>query len=210
MEISFSKDRIIINKKEDELDTFVIDFTSILNKLDIKYVIISGYVSILFGRSRLSEDVDILLEKLSIERFKELWKNLAEKFECIISDDPNTAYKDYLLHKLSIRFSRPKRYVPNMEVGFISDELDMWTLENRREAALNGNRIFISRFEIQIAYKLYLGSEKDIEDARHIYKMFKDRLDMPLLKQFNQKLKIEHMFKEYLENEATQSKLKGT
>ena len=39
--------------------------------------------------------------------------------------------------------------------------------------------MFFSGFSIisQIAYKLFLGSYKDIEDARHLYKLFKDKLN---------------------------------
>jgi len=43
-----------------------------------------------------------------------------------------------------------------------------------------------------------LGSEKDIEDAKHLYKLFKDYLDIDLLDDFNQKLKTKELFKRYL------------
>ena len=59
MKLKFSKKKIEFRKELNDLDKFVIDFTSILNKLKIKYVIVSGYVAILFGRSRSSEDIDI-------------------------------------------------------------------------------------------------------------------------------------------------------
>lgn len=36
-----------------------------------RYVLISGYVSILFGRNRSSEDIDMIVEKLDYEKFKE-------------------------------------------------------------------------------------------------------------------------------------------
>lgn len=47
------------------LDRFVLDFISILEKY-VGYVVVSGYVSILLGRSRSSEDVDFL-RKLNSE-----------------------------------------------------------------------------------------------------------------------------------------------
>ena len=59
MELKFSGNKIVFEKELNKLDKFVIDFTSILNKLDIRYVIVSGYVAILFGRNRSSEDIDI-------------------------------------------------------------------------------------------------------------------------------------------------------
>lgn len=63
MEIKVSKNRIKLNKELNDLDTFVIDFVKILDKSKIKYVLVSGYVSILFGRSRSSEDIDIIVKK---------------------------------------------------------------------------------------------------------------------------------------------------
>jgi hypothetical protein len=45
-------------------------------------------------------------------------------------------------------------------------------------------------FELQIPYKLFLGSEKDIEDARFLFKLFKDNLNIVLLKMFLNKLKV--------------------
>jgi len=98
MEISYSGSIIELKKELTNLDRFVIGFTSLLNKLNSKYVIVSGYVAILFGR-------------------------------------------------------------------------------NRREVTLNSHRLFISPLELQIAFKLYLGSEKDIEDARFLYSLFIDKLD---------------------------------
>ena len=53
----------IIDRETTDLDMFVMDFVDLLHEAKINYVIVSGYVSILFGRSRLSEDIDVILEK---------------------------------------------------------------------------------------------------------------------------------------------------
>lgn len=199
MEIKFSKDRIEFEKELNALDKFVIDFTSILNELNIKYVVVSGYVSILFGRSRTSEDIDIIAERMDFVMFGKLWNKVYKDFECIITEDVEDAYNDYLLTGHSIRFSKKGRFIPNIELKFPKVELDNWTLKERKEVILNGHRIFISPLELQIPFKLFLGSEKDIEDARHLYRMFKGRLNPILLGDFNKKLKVENMFKEYIE-----------
>ncbi len=62
MEIEFREDEIIFDRELSLLDSFVLSFTKHLASNNIKYVIVSGYVAILFGRSRISEDVDILIE----------------------------------------------------------------------------------------------------------------------------------------------------
>jgi len=43
-----------------------------------------------------------------------------------------------------------------------------------------------------------LGSKKDIEDAKFLYDLFRENLDMNLLKEFNKKLKVEKKFKKYV------------
>lgn len=198
MEINYTETRIELKKELNSLDMFVIDFISILNKLDIKYVLVSGYVAILFGRSRSSEDIDLFIEKLDSSKFKELWENLYEKFECINTNDPKDAYEEYLLNNHALRFSKKGGFIPNMEIKFPKIELDLWTLGERKEVLLNGKKLFVSPLELQIPFKLYLGSEKDTEDAKHLYKMFKDKMDLKLLQEFNRKLKVKEMFNKYL------------
>ncbi len=198
MEIRFIKERIEFEKEINSLDRLTIDFSSVLNKLSIKYVIVSGYVSILFGRNRSSEDIDLILEKTPLVKFKELWNELEKKFECINAESLESAYNNYLMHDNSVRFSRKGNYIPNIEIKFPKLELDFWTLRNSKEVLFNGNKVFISPIEIQIPFKLFLGSEKDIEDAKYLYNIFKDNLDINLLKEFNRKLKIEHLFDKYI------------
>lgn len=63
---------------------------------------------------------------------------------------------------------------------------------------LNNKTLFVSPIELQIPFKLFLGTEKDIEDAKHLYKVFKDKINLSLLHEFNRKLKIVHIFNKYL------------
>ncbi|MBS3079191.1 hypothetical protein J4218_03670 [Candidatus Pacearchaeota archaeon] len=198
MEISYLKDKIIFEKELNSLDKFVIDFTLILDKIGIKYVLVSGYVSILFGRNRSSEDIDMIIEEITFEKFKELWIELENNFECVNTDNLEDAYNIYLNSRHSIRFSRKGEYIPNMEIKFQKIEIEKWVLENRFLVLLNEYGLFISRIELQIPFKLFLGSEKDIEDAKYLFSMFKDKIDMDLLKEFNRKLKIEPLFNKYI------------
>ncbi|MBD3312971.1 hypothetical protein GF345_00855 [Candidatus Woesearchaeota archaeon] len=199
MDIRFSGKSIELKKELNSLDSFVINFTDILNKLDINYVVVSGYVSILFGRSRNSEDIDLIIEEMDIDKFTELWNALCKDFECIITDSIKDAYNSYLCNKNAIRFSFKGEFIPNMEVKFPFTELDKWVLDNKIKVALNKKSFYISPIELQISYKLFLGSEKDIEDARFLYKLFFERLDLDLLDKFNQKLKIRDNLLRYLE-----------
>lgn len=66
------------NKVLSKLDLFVIDFVNILTKYS-DYVVVSGYVSIIFGRSRGTEDIDILIKKIDLETFIKLNRELIRK-----------------------------------------------------------------------------------------------------------------------------------
>lgn len=202
MKIEYNQKVIKLEKELNALDKFTIDFASVLDKSGVKYVVVSGYVSILFGRSRSSEDIDIIIKKLSLDDFKKLWDELETHFECIITQNPKKAYEEYLLTGHAIRFSRKKEYVPNMELKFPKVELESWALENRKEVIVNSKKLFISPIELQISFKLFLGkggNEKDIEDAKHLYEIFKDKLDKSILNEFNRKLKIEDLFNKYIQ-----------
>jgi hypothetical protein len=106
MELRIINQKIEFEKELNPLDKFVIDFTSLLNKLNLKYAIVSGYVAVLFGRNRSSEDVDIILEKIDFVKFEILWEELSKNFECIITEDSKDAYNNYLLKDHAIRFSK--------------------------------------------------------------------------------------------------------
>lgn len=198
MEIKISKERIEFEKELSTLDKFVINFTSILNDLDIKYVVVSGYVAILFGRNRTSEDVDIIIEKTTFDKFEELWNEVHNEFECQNTENLKNAYAEYLSTDHAIRFSKKARVIPNIELKFPKDRLELWAISNRKEVVVNGHKMFISQLELQIPFKIFLGSEKDIEDARYLYAIFREWLDRPLMQEFCQKLKIQKTFNKYI------------
>ena len=198
MEVDYSGKEFVFDKELNGLDEFVLKFTSILNRANVEYVIVSGYVSILFGRSRSSEDVDMILERISLKQFKTLWDSLAKDFECINAGETDDAYTEYLSTGHAIRFSEKLKFIPNMEVKFPKNVLDNWSLENRKKVTVNRQSIYISPLELQIPYKLFLGSEKDIEDAKYLYKLFKDRIDVILMEDFTAKLGVKKSYEEYL------------
>jgi hypothetical protein len=190
MEIEFKEDKIIFEKELSLLDSFVLGFTEHLATNNIKYVIVSGYVAILFGRSRISEDVDILIEHISFEKFLEFWSEIEQNYECLNTGNSYEAYNDYLENHHAIRIAKKGRFIPNIELKFVKNDLDRYSLEHRKHVKIADRSLYLSPLELQIPYKLFLGSEKDIEDARFLFKLFKDNLDIVLLKMFLTKLKI--------------------
>ncbi|AIF85583.1 hypothetical protein NTE_03555 [Candidatus Nitrososphaera evergladensis SR1] len=199
MKIGMSGGKIKLNKELNDLDKLVLDFVKILDRNKVNYVLVSGYVSILFGRSRSSEDIDLIVEKISKKKFLALWKEISKGFDCITTDDPENAYRKYLAARAALRFSRTGEVIPNMEFKFPKVRLESWVLGNGMEVLLNRRAIRISPVELQIPYKLFLASEKDIEDARYLYRLFKEKLDQELLKYFLKKLDKEGAFNKYLQ-----------
>lgn len=163
---------IILDRELSELDLFVVKFVNILQKY-VPYVIISGYVAILFGRSRTTEDVDLFIEKIDFPMFNVIYNDLKNAgFWSLNADDKKELY-EMLCDKIAIRFAPHGTSIPNMEIKFIKDPIDRYTFDNRVKVKLREHTLFVSDIGLQIAYKRYiLGSKKDFEDARHLQKLF--------------------------------------
>lgn len=127
-------------------------------------------MSILLGRSRSSENVDILIPKIDFSNFKKLYYNLKEDgFYCINAEDEAEVY-EYISDKLAIRFAKNNTVIPNIELKCTKNKIDEITLSRTLRVLLpENNEIIISNLEMQIAFKeKILKSQKDLEDARHI------------------------------------------
>ncbi|BAA30528.1 218aa long hypothetical protein [Pyrococcus horikoshii OT3] len=191
MDIKFLHDGVIIleNKTLNKLDEFVIDAISILERY-VEYVIVSGYVAILFGRARGTEDIDTIISRISFERFKEIYDDfISSNFEFLNGDDPQELY-EMLQEGLPLRISKSGRIFPNLEIKFPKNELHLIALKERILVKAGQLNVYISPIELQIAYKLYLGSDRDYEDAYFLYELFKDAINKEKLEMFCRKLGV--------------------
>ncbi len=177
MEYNVEEKEIIINRKINELDKFALGFTKVIIKYT-DYVIISGYISILLGRARATEDIDMFIKKIPKPKFLELYEDLKKHdFWCLNAEDVNEVY-NYLEEKLAIRFARINQAIPNFELKYPREAIDSDTFNDCLIAILPEGKLKISSLERQIAFKkYYLKSKKDIEDALHMEELFKDKLD---------------------------------
>lgn len=157
------------------LDKICEHFCSVLDKY-CRYVVVSGFVAISSGRTRGTEDIDIIIEKLTKDDFTKLHKNLIkEGFVCMQSDDPKEIYDRYLKDKISVRYTYKDKPLPEMELMFAKDLLDEMQISSRQKIPITGLNVWFSDINGNIAFKeLYLGSEKDLEDAKHLRLVFKD------------------------------------
>jgi hypothetical protein len=191
MEYTYSKKTITLpNKELTLLDRVALDFVS---RIDVQYVIVSGYVAILFGRSRNTEDIDIFIKDDGLESFSKFYDKIVSdgKYWAINTIDASDAYDLMTTHKSSLRFAEKNTLDPNFEIKFANKETDYYSLENALTMDFGiAGKLKISPLEIEIAYKLFLGSEKDFADAKHIFITFKESLDMDKLKAFIRELNI--------------------
>ncbi len=159
------------------LDEFCIKFCSIVEK-HAKYIIVSGFVAISTGRTRGTEDIDLIMERLDKQRYYALHKDLLQAgFLCMQSDNPGVLFDDYLSDNISIRYTLRNKRLPEMEVKFAKDKLDLYQLQHRQKIPLTGLDVWFSSIEMNIAFKEeYLKSDKDMEDAKHFRTVFAEQI----------------------------------
>ena len=144
------------------------------------------------GRSRNTEDIDIFIEDKGIGGFSVFYNRITSTSEyyAINAENAEDAY-ELMEEGASVRFAEKGTFVPNFEVKFARKETDFYCLDNALLVDLQTEpKLRISPLELEIAYKLFLGSEKDFADASHLYITFKDVLDMEKLKGFIGELPI--------------------
>jgi hypothetical protein len=155
------------------LNKFTEDFCKVLEKEEIQYAVVSGFTAISLGRTRGTEDIDIILEKLSFEEFEKLLKIVEEQFECLEEEDPKEMHSR-LKEQTNLRFVRKGKLIPNMEIKFAKDELDNLVLKERVKIPEVEADVYFAALESTIAFKeLYLRSKKDEEDAQFIREVAK-------------------------------------
>jgi len=184
------KQEITLDRELGNLDKLVIEFIRILEK-HAEYVIISGYVSILLGRTRITEDIDIFIKEMSFEQFSKLYRELQEKgFWCINAEKPESVY-DYLKTCKAVRFALEGTSVPNFEVGFPKRKIDSETFGDFITVITNNVKLKISSLERHIAFKRhYLESDKDVEDSIHIEEIFKGKINYEKVNKLKKSIEI--------------------
>ena len=171
------------------LNKFTEGFCRVVEKF-AKYIIVSGFVAISHGRSRGTEDVDIMIERMSFEKFKEMHEALVEAgFECLYPLTVENIY-DNLVRKLNVRYSWEGVELPNMEMKFAKDVLDDEQFESRQKIEFTDLDIYFPKIEESIAFKEeFLGSEKDLEDAKYLRLIYEGKLDEDYIKKYKDKIR---------------------
>lgn len=191
--MEFTDDEVVIEKEPSELDELVIDVVRILDAVGIEYAVVSGYVAVLFGRARATEDIDVVVEPFdettataAIERLRDAgyWGSAM----------PLVDLHETLSDGLPVRVAEDGDIVPNVELKFASDEYDRLSLRNTVTVRLAGHEIRIGSLELQIAYKLGMDTPKDFEDALYLYEVLGRNLNTNRLERYVRRLGVEDAY----------------
>jgi len=191
--MKFIDERTIkLDKPLNVLDQLVLKFVKILEKY-VDYVIISGYVSLLFGRTRGTEDVDFFIKEIDLETLTKLYQDLKKNgFWCLNAESNEEVYS-YLDESIAVRFAEKGKAIPNMEVKFARKRLNQDVFTDYLIVETVEGVLKISSLERQIAFKrFFLGSPKDLEDAQHVEEVFKDRINQEKIKYYKELIKKEY------------------
>ena len=188
--IELRNETLLVEREPNQLDELAIRFSEILGQFDIEHVYIAGYVSILAGRARSTEDIDVLIERINDETAEELVETL-DKEGFWGPAMPLASMYEMLDNGNNIWVAPEDQITPHLEVKFARDEFDRASLGNAIRARIGDDAISIGPLELQIAYKLRLGAQKDIEDAVHLYTLFEQNLSVSRLEEWVRRLDVE-------------------
>jgi len=188
-------DMIVINRDLNELDKFLRDFLDVLKKHS-DYLVVSGFVSISTGRTRGTEDIDLLVPIMDERGFEKLFKGIIDSgFWCYQGDSSKGVY-DYIKHKDNIRFARKGQMFPNIEFVPIDEtrKVKFFEFNHPQKMKIRDFEFKIPPIEFEILYKeIVLAGEKDIADARHLRTFFKEIIKEERLKEYKEIIKEEVM-----------------
>lgn len=191
--VTLTDETLVVDRDPNRLDELAIAFSRLLERFDIGHVFVAGYVAILSGRARATQDIDVLVEALTEQQVDDLTAALdAEGFWGPAM--PLASAYEMLSNGDNIWVAPEDQMTPHLEVKFVGDEFDRASLRTAITAQVGEETIPIGPLELQIAYKLYLGAQKDVEDAVHLYTLFEPNLSTQRLEQWAKRLDIEDKY----------------
>lgn len=172
------------------LDKFLLDFVKVTER-HAKYMVVGGFIAITHGRSRGTEDIDMIIERLPEDKFTALHNDLVKAgFECMQSENPDVIY-EYLKNNDGVRYIRKEIFVPEMELKFAKDILDEYGLKTRTKLPDTKLDVYFANIDVTIAFKEeLLGTDKDMEDARHLRILYANNINEEEIKDIKKKIRV--------------------
>lgn len=163
------------------------------NDNEIDYVIVGGISVIAWGRTRTTEDIDIIMNhhQLNIEDFVTyLQKNNffadTSDFEGFLTKDHCTIFYKEGLFRVDITGV----YTPDNKIS----------IKEARSAEFHGVNIKLDSPESLIAHKIVFGSQQDLEDASAIYTRLKQSINQEKMFEHAKRLHVQNKLKKLLDS----------
>lgn len=165
-------------KNRNKLAELCLRFCNVIEKY-VKYIVVSGFFAIVSGRSRATEDIDIIIEQINSDQFLEMHNDLVKnEYSCLQSSNPSEIYGDYLKAFLPVRYMHSNKIIPNIELKFAKDELDYYQIATRKKIEFTELDVYFSSVEANIAFKEeLLKSPKDLDDAKFLRKVYQKEIN---------------------------------
>ncbi len=184
--------KIEVESGASDLDELVWRLVSRLKKYT-EYVLVSGYIAILLGMERPTQDVDVVISGFrSRSDFNNFFNELRELGWETIPSNLDELY--FLLEERNEKidvFTDKQWYFDFKKAG---NKWALLSLENPLIVKKGDYEFKIAPPEIQIPYKLWLGSDKDIKDAAFIYEKLKPIIDRKAMKEIADEMNVDLQF----------------
>lgn len=149
-----------------------------LDRLKVPYMIIGGQAVLLYGRPRLTRDIDITLG-VDTDKF-ELVEGLCEKLKLkILVADP----KDFAEDTKVLPVEDPDSKV-RIDFIFSFTPYEAQAIENARQILIDGYQVKFASCEDVIIHKMVAGRAIDEEDVKSILIKNKDTADLEYIRKW--------------------------
>jgi hypothetical protein len=197
--MELSDNTLTVSRELSELDKDVLEFTQILDACEVDYVIVSGYVAILTGRSRSTEDIDIILESLSETETEQLVTELKDRgywgmampldemYSMLRSGLPKTERCIRTSRRGSSRMTSSEKRSRTPSRLCSTKDRSRSARSNSKSHTNSGSRRRLT---------VLMGNGKDFEDALHLYLTFEERFNTEQLEMYVSELGVEEYYAE--------------
>lgn len=191
--MNFEENQIVVEKEPCTVDELILGVATVFERHELDYVVVSGYVAVLLGRSRATEDVDVLIQQPDEATAAAVADDLREAgyWGCAM---PLSELYVTLSDNLPVRIAEKGDRVPNVEVKVVGDDYDRLSLSETTTVSFGDQTLTIVQPELQIAYKLGMSAQRDTEDARHLYHTLGENLSTEALETYVRRLGVEDQY----------------
>jgi hypothetical protein len=165
-----------------------------LDQAKIPYMIIGGQAVLLYGRPRLTRDIDITLG-IDTNDFAK-WSEVCKRLELrILPESPS----DFVQRT---RVLPAEEWESRIRVDFIfsSSEYERQAIDRATSVTMEDYPVRFASCEDIIIHKMVAGRAVDIEDVRHLLPKYRERLDFGYLKRWLSEFSALPEYEQVVEN----------